>query len=101
MKKLLYFSLLTLSLLVLVSCFGRRSRPTPFVEENIEYRPLVTDSDAIDSINSSGMAEIDDSMEYPDMPKDAKVNMRANDNEIKDIINGTGDGDMTKEEGNF
>ncbi len=100
MKKIIYFSLSALLTLSLASCRGRQ-QPTPIVEENIEYRPLVTDSAAIDSINNSGMVDNDASMEYPEMPEDAQVNMKANDDEIKDVINGTGDGDMTKEEGNF
>ena len=35
------------------------------------------------------------------MPSDANINMKANDDEIKGVIDGTGDGDMTKEEGNY
>jgi ACT domain-containing protein len=61
----------------------------------------VTDSAAIDSINSAGMVDVDAAMEYPEMPSDQKINMKANDDEIKDIIDGTGDGDMTKEGGDY
>lgn len=100
MKKNIYFSLSALLALSLASCRGRSQQPTPIVEENIEYRPLVTDSAAIDSINNAGMADVNDSMIYPDIPEEGKINMKANDNEIADIIDGTGDGDMTKEEGN-
>jgi hypothetical protein len=96
-KKLLYVALAVLSL---SACRGR-SQSQQFVEEEVEYKPLVTDSAAIDSINSAGMADVDAEMEYPDMPTDQKINMKANDDEIKGVIDGTGDGDMTKEEGNY
>ena len=97
-KKLLFVAMAVLSL---AACRGRSSQAEQFVEEEVEYKPLVTDSAAIDSINSSGMADVDAEMEYPDMPTDQKINMKANDNEIKGVIDGTGDGDMTKEEGNY
>ena len=98
MKKLVFVSLV---ILALASCRGRSQQPTPIVEENIEYRPLVTDSAVIDSISNSGMVDNDAGLEMPEIPKDGEINMNANDNEIKDIISGTGDGDMTKEEGDY
>ena len=93
MKKLIFVSLV---LLALSSCRGRQ-QPTPIVEENIEYRPLVTDSAAIDSINNSGMVDNDAALEMPDIPKDKGVDMGASDAEVMDIMSGTGDGDLTKE----
>ena len=93
MKKLIFVSLV---LLALSSCRGRQ-QPTPIVEENIEYRPLVTDSAAIDSINNSGMVDNDAALEMPDIPKDKNVDMGASDAEVMDIMSGTGDGDLTKE----
>ena len=93
MKKLIFVSLV---LLALSSCRGRQ-QPTPIVEENIEYRPLVTDSAAIDSISNSGLVDNDAGLEMPEIPKDGEINMNANDDEVKDIISGTGDGDLTKE----
>ena len=94
MKKFFYFSLV---ILTLSSCRGRSQQPTPIVEENIEYRPLVTDSAAIDSINNSGMVDNDAALEMPDIPKDKGVDMGASDAEVMDIMSGTGDGDLTKE----
>ena len=96
MKKIVYFSLSALLTLSLASCRGRQ-QPTPIVEENIEYRPLVTDSAAIDSINNSGMVDNDAALEMPDIPKDKNVDMGASDAEVMDIMSGTGDGDLTKE----
>ena len=93
MKKLIFVSLV---LLALSSCRGRQ-QPTPIVEDNIEYRPLVTDSAAIDSINNSGMVDNDAALEMPDIPKDKNVDMGASDAEVMDIMSGTGDGDLTKE----
>ena len=93
MKKLIFVSLV---LLALSSCRGRQ-QPTPIVEENIEYRPLVTDSAAIDSINNSGMVDNDAALEMPDIPKDKNVDIGASDAEVMDIMSGTGDGDLTKE----
>ena len=78
MKKLIFVSLV---LLALSSCRGRQ-QPTPIVEENIEYRPLVTDSAAIDSINNSGMVDNDAALEMPDIPKDKNVDMGASDAEV-------------------
>ena len=92
--------IIALAILTFVACRGRSDR-LHYVEEEVEYRPLVTDSAAIDSINSAGLADVNDSMIYPDIPEEGKINMKANDNEIADIIDGTGDGDMTKEEGNY
>ena len=40
--------ILALSILTLVACRGRSEHRTEYVEENIEYHPLVTDSAAID-----------------------------------------------------
>ena len=97
-KKLVFVAM---AVMLLCACRGRSSRLPEYVEEEVEYKPLVTDSAAIDSINSSGMADVDASMEYPEMPADEGVNMNAHDDELKDIIEGVGDGDMTKEEGNF
>ena len=88
--KLLFVALVVLSL---SACRGRGSQREEFVEEKVEY--------AIDSINSAGMVDVDAAMEYPEMPSDQKINMKANDDEIKDIIDGTGDGDMTKEGGDY
>ena len=47
------------------------------------------------------MVDNDAAMEYPDIPKDGEINMKANDDEIQDIFSGKGDGDLTKKEGNF
>ena len=96
MKKLIFVSSVALLTLSLASCRGRQ-QPTPIVEENIEYRPLVTDSAAIDSINNSGMVDNDAALEMPDIPKDKNVDMGASDAEVMDIMSGTGDGDLTKE----
>lgn len=95
MKKLLIVA--SIALVVLASCRGRSQRPTPIVEENIEYRPLVTDSAAIDSISNSGMVDNDAILEMPDIPKDKNVDMGASDAEVMDIMSGTGDGDLSKE----
>ena len=95
-KKLLFVAM---AVLLLCACRSRSSRLPEYVEEEVEYHPLVTDSAAIDSINSAGMADVDAAMEYPDMPSDANINMKAHDDELMDIIEG--DGDMTKEEGNY
>ncbi|MBR1411134.1 MAG: hypothetical protein IJ580_08560 [Prevotella sp.] len=81
---------------VLASCRGNSKQPIPVEDEKIEYRPLVTDSAAIDSINNSGMVDNDAIMEIPDIPKDREVNMRANDAELMDIMSGTGDGDLDR-----
>lgn len=89
MKKLLYFTFV----LALVSC-GSRQQPTPVVEEEIEYRPLVTDSAVIDSISNSGLVDNDALMEIPDIPTDKSIKMNANDDELMDIMSGTGDGDL-------
>ena len=97
MKKVIYFSLSALLTFSLAACRGRSQQPTPIVEENIEYRPLVTDSAAIDSINNSGMVDNDAALEVPDIPKDKNIDMGASDAEIMDIMSGTGDGDLTKE----
>ena len=97
-KKLLFVAM---AVLLLCACRGRSSRLPEYVEEEVEYHPLVTDSAAIDSINSAGMVDVDAAMEYPEMPTEQSVNMKANDDEIKGVIDGTGDGDMTKEEGNY
>ena len=96
MKKIIYFSLSALLTLSLASCRGRQ-QPTPIVEENIEYRPLVTDSAAIDSINNSGMVDNDAALEMPDIPKDKNVDMGASDAEVMNLMSGAGDGELTKE----
>ena len=96
-KKLLYVAV---GILLLSACRGR-SQSQKYGEEEVEYHPLVTDSAAIDSINSAGMVDVDAAMEYPEMPTEQSVNMKANDDEIKGVIDDTGDGDMTKEEGNY
>jgi PBP1b-binding outer membrane lipoprotein LpoB len=95
-KNLLVLSLFILTI-ALASCRGRSQQPTQIVEENIEYRPLVTDSAAIDSINNSGMVDNDAILEMPDIPKDKDIDMNANDAEVMDIMSGTGDGDIMKE----
>ena len=79
------------------SCRGRSQQPTQFVEENVEYHPLVTDSAAIDSIANSGMIDNDAALEMPDIPKDKNIDMSANDAEVMDIMSGSGDGELTKE----
>ena len=58
-KKLLFVAL---AVLLLSACRGRSSQSEQFVEEEVEYKPLVTDSAAIDSINSAGMVDVDASM---------------------------------------
>jgi len=88
--------ILSLSILTLVACRGRSEQRTEYVEENIEYRPLVTDSAAIDSIANSGMVDNDAALEVPDIPKDKNVDMNASDAEINDVMRG-GSGELTKE----
>ena len=92
-KNLLILSLLSLTL---TACRGRSEHRTEYVEENIEYRPLVTDSAAIDSIANSGMVDNDAALEVPDIPKDKSVDMNASDAEIKAVMSGGG-GELTKE----
>ena len=92
-KNLLILSLL---ILTLTACRGRSEHRTEYVEENIEYRPLVTDSAAIDSIANSGMVDNDAALEVPDIPKDKSVDMNASDAEINDVMSG-GSGELTKE----
>ena len=89
--------ILALSIFTLVACRGRSEHRTEYVEENIEYHPLVTDSAAIDSIANSGMVDNDAALEMPDIPKDKDIDMNANDNEVMDIMSGTGDGELTKD----
>jgi hypothetical protein len=89
-----YFSFLALVLLTLAACRGRSSQPTPFVEENVEYHPLVTDSAAIDSINNSGMVDNDAILEMPDIPTDKNVDMDATDAAVLNLMSGAGDGDI-------
>ena len=96
MKKLIFVASVALLTLSLASCRGRQ-QPTPIVEENIEYRPLVTDSAAIDSINNSGMVDNDAALEVPDIPTDKNVNMNASDAEVMNLMSGAGDGELTKE----
>jgi hypothetical protein len=86
-----------LAVLALAACRGRSQQPTQFVEEKIEYHPLVTDSAAIDSIANSGMVDNDAALEMPDIPKDKDIDMSANDAEVMDIMSGSGDGELTKE----
>ena len=89
--------LVVFAALALAACGSRSSQPTPIVEEEVEYRPLVTDSAAIDSINNSGMVDNDAALEVPDIPKDKDIKMNANDDELMDIMSGSGDGDLDKE----
>lgn len=86
-----------LAVLALAACRGRSQQPTQFVEENVEYHPLVTDSAAIDSIANSGMIDNDAALEMPDIPKDKNIDMNANDAEVMDIMSGSGDGELSKE----
>ncbi len=97
MKKRIFILPLIALALALASCRGRSQQLTPIVEENIEYRPLVTDSAAIDSINNSGMVDNDAALEMPDIPKDKDIDMNASDAEIMDVMSGSGDGELTKE----
>ena len=92
-----HFISVSLVVLSLAACRGRSQQPTPIVEENIEYRPLVTDSAAIDSINNAGMVDNDAALEMPNIPKDKNIDMGATDDEVMDIMSGAGDGDLTKE----
>jgi len=90
-KKLLFAASV---MLALVACRGGRQPMTPVEEENIEYRPLVTDSAAIDSIANSGLVDNEAALEVPDIPQDKNVDMNASDAEIMDIMSGGGDGDI-------
>ena len=92
-----HFIAVSLVVLSLAACRGRSQQPTPIVEENIEYRPLVTDSAAIDSINNAGMVDNDAALEMPNIPKDKNIDMGATDDEVMDIMSGAGDVDLTKE----
>lgn len=94
-KKLLFVALS--ALLVLSACRGRSSQREEFVEEEVEYHPLVTDSAAIDSIANSGLIDNDAALEMPDIPKDKKVDMNATDASVVDIMSGQGDGELTKD----
>ena len=89
-----FFSILALAFLTLAACRGRSEQPTPVVEEEVEYRPLVTDSAAIDSINNSGMVDNDAILEMPDIPTDKNVDMNATDAAVLDLMSGSGDGDI-------
>ena len=66
-KKLLYVAV---GILLLSACRGRGSQREEFVEEKVEYHPLVTDSAAIDSIANSGLIDNEAALEMPDIPKD-------------------------------
>ena len=92
--KLLFVALVVLSL---SACRGRGSPREEFVEEKVEYHPLVTDSAAIDSIANSGLIDNEAALEMPDIPKDKQVNMNANDASVVDMMSGSGDGDLDKE----
>ena len=92
--KLLFVALVVLSL---SACRGRGSQREEFVEEEVEYHPLVTDSAIIDSIANSGMVDNDAALEMPDIPKDKQVDMSATDASVVDIMSGTGDGELPKE----
>ena len=92
--KLLFVALVVLSL---SACRGRGSLREEFVEEKVEYHPLVTDSAAIDSIANSGLIDNEAALEMPDIPKDKQVNMNANDASVVDMMSGSGDGDLDKE----
>jgi hypothetical protein len=81
----------------LSACRGRSSQREEFVEEEVEYHPLVTDSAIIDSIANSGMVDNDAALEMPDIPKDKQVDMSATDASVVDIMSGTGDGELPKE----
>ena len=93
--KLLFVALS--AVLLLSACRGRSSQREEFVEEEVEYHPLVTDSAIIDSIANSGMVDNDAALEMPDIPKDKQVDMSATDASVVDIMNGTGDGELPKE----
>jgi hypothetical protein len=91
-KSVLYLSVVSV---LLVSCGARSSRTQiPIEEEKVEYRPLVTDSAAIDSIANSGMIDHDAALEIPDIPKDKDIHMDATDDAVMEIMSGTGDGEM-------
>ena len=93
--KLLFVALS--AVLLLSACRGRSSQREEFVEEKVEYHPLVTDSAAIDSIANSGLIDNEAALEMPDIPKDKQVNMNANDASVVDLMSGSGDGDLDKE----
>ena len=93
--KLLFVALS--AVLLLSACRGRSSQREEFVEEKVEYHPLVTDSAAIDSIANSGLIDNEAALEMPDIPKDKQVNMNANDASVVDMMSGSGDGDLDKE----
>ena len=92
-KKLLYVAV---GILLLSACRGR-SQSQKYVEEEVEYHPLVTDSAAIDSIANSGLIDNEAALEMPDIPKDKQVNMNANDASVVDLMSGSGDGNLDKE----
>ena len=92
-KKLLYVAV---GILLLSACRGR-SQSQKYVEEEVEYHPLVTDSAAIDSIANSGMVDNEAALEIPDIPKDKQIDMNATDASLMDIMSGTGDGELSKE----
>ncbi len=92
-KKLLYVAV---GILLLSACRGG-SQSQEYVEEEVEYHPLVTDSAAIDSIANSGMVDNEAALEMPDIPKDKQIDMNATDASLMDIMSGTGDGELSKE----
>lgn len=93
-KKLLFVAM---AVMLLCACRGRSSRLPEYVEEEVEYKPLVTDSAAIDSIANSGLIDNEAALEMPDIPKDKQVNMNANDASVVDLMSSSGDGDLDKE----
>lgn len=80
----------------LSACGGRAPRTEIVVEDEVEYKPLVTDSAAIDSIANSGMIDHEAAVEIPDIPKDKSIHMDANDEAVLDIMSGRGDGEIAK-----
>lgn len=92
MRKSLLFA--GLVIILLTACRGRSTRmEEPIVEEEIEYRPLVTDSAAIDSIANSGMIDTDAALEIPDIPEDKNIDMNASDVSIEAIMSGSDEGE--------
>jgi hypothetical protein len=88
--------ILALSILTLMACRGRSEQRTEIVEEEIEYRPLITDSATIDSIANSGLVDHGAALAVPDIPKDKSVDMNASDNEINAVMSGS-DGELSKD----
>ena len=93
-KKVLFVAMVAM---LMTACGGRNPRlQEPIQEEVVEYRPLVTDSAAIDSIANSGMVDTDAALEIPDIPSDKNIDMNATDDALKDILSGADDDEVKR-----